>query len=167
MASVFGIQGGRPRQDKVEARKRSVRRRARGSTIPAIRAVTAGGYTRAVETDDGRTGGVPGRVGSGDSGDRSGRELGDIGDGHGGRQEFVVHVAGILFAGRRDDRGGAVGFVAKRFARAMYEERDRVVRLAEPGEQRNSDGGVCDVGIGGDEGIPRVRQSVIGMAGIG
>ncbi|KDN70413.1 hypothetical protein CSUB01_11679 [Colletotrichum sublineola] len=92
------------------------------------------------------------------------RAPGGAGDRDRGRQEFVVHVASVLRAGWGDDRGDAVGGVARRHGRAVPEGRDPVDDMEGRAGGRVGDGGVRDAGVGRHGGVPGFRRAVAGAA---
>ena len=117
-----------------------------------------GQHRRVVAVDDGAGRGVPWPTEAGDPGDhgRGGPVCAD--HGHGGRQEFVVDVAGVLRARGDDDGDRAVGRVAGGFTRAVPGQRHPGVDVAGRQRQPGSDDGVRDARVGGDEGVPGFRQ---------
>ncbi|KAG9381478.1 RecQ Superfamily II DNA helicase [Pyrenophora tritici-repentis] len=86
-------------------------------------------------------------AGGSDQSHHSRRESRSSGDADGGRQELVVHVAGVGRAGRHDGGGSAVDRVAWRHGTAV-QARDIVRRVAESASARRSSGGVSDARVG-------------------
>ena len=101
----------------------------------------------AIAADDGQDSPVSRRVGRGHQGDCSKREARGNRDADGGRQEHVVHVAGVGRARRHNSRRRAVDCVAKGHEAAVQEVEHIVCRV---GESPSARGGVGEVDRGRD-----------------
>ncbi|KAK1920515.1 hypothetical protein P3342_008276 [Pyrenophora teres f. teres] len=147
-------------QAGVDDQRRSSKRKSAGGSVAAAE---ENGRESAAEAHDRRGGQVPGGAGGSDQGDHSRRESRSGGDADGGRQELVVHVAGVGRAGRHDGGGSAVDRVAWRHGTAVQEAGDIVCRVAESASARRSSGGVGDARVGSWRGICNVLNRLRAM----
>ncbi|KAH7464123.1 hypothetical protein FOMA001_g17997 [Fusarium oxysporum f. sp. matthiolae] len=168
VAPVFRIRGGGPGGAVGgQAGAMRVRRRTGRDAAEAVQPIAPDGHEGAVAADDGTVGGVPGIAGARHPGGGTGRVADRAGDADGGRQEFDVHVAGVLHAGRGDGGDHAVGVVGGRHGGAVFRVRDRRVHLDKPMRAAGGVVGVRDARVGRQQGVQGIRRADARAAQVG